>query len=110
MGIKIFSYGVMLLGILIVLLGVMIWKKQKVTLINGRSNIKMKEEDLKKYTESIGKAYIILGLTTVAMLILMQAASDTVHFIGFVIWIFGFIISIVKIIRTQHKYKTGIWK
>lgn len=108
MGIKIFSYGVMLLGILIILLGMMIWKKQKVTLINGRSDIKMKEEDLKKYTESIGKAYIIVGLATVIMIILIQVASDAFRFIGFIIWILGFVISIAKIIRTQHKYKTGI--
>ena len=110
MGMKIFSYGVMLLGLLIILLGVMIWKKQKVTLINGRSDIKMKEGDLKKYTESIGKAYIILGIATVIMLILMQVASGTFRFIGFITWILGFVISVAKIIRTQHKYKTGIWK
>lgn len=110
MGIKIFSYGVMLLGILIILLGVMIWKKQKITLINGRHDINMKKEDIKKYTESIGKAYIILGLATMIMLILKLTDSDNLHFIGFIIWILGFGISIVKIVRTQHKYKAGIWK
>lgn len=109
MGISIFSYIPILLGVLSILFGVIIWKKQKITLIHGNSNTNIKKEDLKGYTESIGKSYIILGISMFTLIILRITDNDIYDFICFILWMLGFVTAIVNIIKTQKKYKTGIW-
>lgn len=110
MGAIIFSYGIVVLGFSIILVGIMIWKKQNVNLIHGKNKIDIKNEDIKEYTESIGKSYIILGFATLTVVILRITDNDLYDFIAFIAWILGFIIGMVKFVRTEKKYKTGIWK
>lgn len=109
MGIIIFLYVPILLGVVSILLGVIIWKKQKITLIHRNNNTNMKKEDLKVYTECIGKSYIIMGISMFTLMILKLTDNDIYDFIGFILWMLGFFTGIVNIIKTQKKYKTGIW-
>ena len=110
MGIKIFSYSIVVLGGIIILFGAMIWKMQNINLIRCINKIEVKKEDVKEYTESIGKAYIILGLATLTGLILRITDNDLYDFIGFMLWMSGFIIGLTKFVKTEKKYKIGIWK
>ena len=110
MGIKIFSYSIVVLGGFIILFGAMIWKMQNINLIRCINKIEVKKEDVKEYTESIGKAYIILGLATLTGLILRITDNDLYDFIGFMLWMSGFIIGLTKFVKTEKKYKIGIWK
>lgn len=107
---NIFSYVLMLISVLIIVLGLIIWKKQKVSLIRGyNSNKNIKKEDVRGYTESIGKAYILIGIATLTTIMHRLTDNDIYDFIIFIVWIAGTVISIVKIIKTQKKYGTGIW-
>lgn len=103
---NIFSYVLLVVGILMVLLGLIVWKKQKLSLISGYNSRNVKEEDIKDYTEAMGKAYIMLGVT---MLIMEIFELMNLSQYGIIIWIIGFCISLTKITRTQKKYGTGIW-
>lgn len=109
MGMNIFSYVIILLGFSSILLGLIIWKKQKITLIGGYNNRNIKKEDVKGYTESIGKTYIMLGIAMLSLIILRLTDNDIYDCIGFILSMLGFITGIVNIIKTQKKYKTGIW-
>ncbi len=110
MGMKIFNYGILFLGFLIILFGVQIWKNQKIFLIHGNNKVNIKKDDIKEYTESIGKAYIILGISELLVFILGLTDNDIYDFTAFTAGMLGFIISIVNIAKTQKKYKTGIWR
>jgi nitrate reductase NapE component len=110
MGAIIFSYGIVVLGFSIILLGIIIWKKQNINLIHGRNKIDINNEDIKEYTESIGKSYIIIGFATLVGVIIRITDNDLYDFIGFISWMLGIIIGMVKFVRTEKKYKTGIWK
>jgi len=110
MGMNIFSYAIMLLGFSIILLEVIIWKKQKITLIHGNHKTNIKKEDVKEYTKSIGKAHIIMGIATLSIIILRLTNNDIYDYIGLIICLIGFVTSIVKIIKAQKKYRIGIWE
>ena len=109
MGMNIFNYGIILLGVSIVLLGVAIWKNQKISLIHGNNQVNIKKEDIKEYTESIGKAYIMLGISELPVFVLGLTDNDIYDFIALTAGMLGFIMSIIKVVKTQKKYKTGIW-
>ena len=107
MEMDIFSYAIMLFGFLFIVLGLIIWKKQKITLLHGYNNRKVKKEDVKGYTESIGKAHIIMGIAMLLLVITNNA--DNYGFIGTILWMIGLVISLVIIIKTQKKYNAGIF-
>lgn len=106
---NIFSYFIMGVGFLIIIMGIIIWKKQKISLIHLNYKIDIKKEDASDYAESIGKAYIILGSSLLLFIILGLTDNDICYNIGLILWMLGFILSIVKLIKTQKKYKIGIW-
>lgn len=105
----IFSYAIMLFGFLIIVLGLIIWKEQKITLIHGYNSRKVKKEDVKEYTESIGKAYIIIGIAMLSLVIFRITTNNNYEFIGSIVALIGLVISIVIIIKTQKKYNAGIF-
>ncbi|MBD7912061.1 DUF3784 domain-containing protein [Clostridium cibarium] len=104
-----FSFIVILMGFLFSLIGLIIWKKQKITLINGYNNRNVKKEDVKGYTESIGKAYIIMGTTMMILGILGLLNNENYKVVGAIVYMVGVVISIIKFVKTQKKYRTGIW-
>lgn len=108
-GIMLLGFSIILLGVTIILLGVTIWKKQKISLIHGHNQVNIKKEDIKEYTESIGKAYIILGISELPVFVLRLTNNDIYDFIALTAGMLGFIMSMIKIVKTQKKYKTGIW-
>lgn len=106
---KIYDYFLILVQVSICILGLIIWKKQKITLIYGFNSRNVNEEDVKAYTESIGKAHIMIGIATFPLLILRITDNDIYDCIAIILWILGVIKGIGKIIKTQKKYKTGMW-
>lgn len=100
---------VLFLGLLIISLGLIIWKKQKLSLIRSKNKITIKEEDIKGYTESIGKSYIILGISELSMPLNKLFSNDILQFLVFLICTLIFIFSLVKMVKTEKNYKTGMW-
>lgn len=104
-----FSFIIILMGFLFSVIGLIIWKRQKITLINGYNNRNVKKEDVKEYTESIGKSYVIMGSAMMILGVLGMTNNENYKVIGTIVYMIGLIISIVKFAKTQKKYKTGIW-
>lgn len=106
---RIYDYFLILVQVSICILGLIIWKKQNLNLIYGYNSRNVNEEDVKAYTESIGKAHIMMGISTFPLLIIRVTENDIYICIAITAWILGFIKGIGKIIKTQKKYKTGMW-
>lgn len=106
---KIFNYGIILLGVLMILFGVTIWKKEKIYLIHGNNKVNIKKEEIKEYTESIGKAYIILGISELPVFVLGLTNNDIYDYTSLIVSLLLFIMGMIKIVKTQKRYKTGIW-
>ena len=78
-------------------------------MIHGYNVTNVKKENIKGYAGSIGKTYIIIGITMLTLLIFVITNNDNYECIGTIVFMVGFVIAIVIIIKTQKKYKFGIW-
>lgn len=105
---NIFSYIIIVFGFIFILLGFIIWKRQKLAYTFDSNSKNVKNEDLKEYTESYGKAYIIMGFSLL-LLVISEIKDNNYSIIVFILWLITFIYSMVKIIKIQKKYKTGIF-
>lgn len=98
---------IIFIGIIFIILGILIWKKQKISLFN--KNINIDEKNIIEYSKSIGKSYIIIGLSTFMLGGESITDNEILRCILPVIWILAFSASLVKVNKTQKKYKVGIW-
>jgi len=110
MGKGILFYVIILFGVLLIVYGLILWKKQKVNLLVGYNSRNIKKEDIKGYTRSMGISYIIMGISILPLGILSLTNNDNYVVIGTMVWLVGFIISQVININTQKKYNAGIFK
>lgn len=92
-------------GLLLLCLGTLIWKKEKIDLIHNYHHKKVKKEDCKKYTNSMGKGIIIIGIGTVVQGILYLFLPSVCWGYFIVCFLIGFII----IIRAQIIYNKGLF-
>ena len=94
-----------LIGLLLCYLGFRIWKKQQITLIHDYHYTKVKEKDIKPYTEQMGKACIIMGG---GMILSSTINLITNTFYGWIVFVILFILGIIKMISAQSKYNGDI--
>lgn len=106
---QIFYYFPILIGISFILLGFIGWNKQKIFLLVDKNKMNVKKEDLKACSESIGKTYIMFGITFLILITIELTDNDIYNFIAFIISILVMIISTIKNIKTHKKYKMGRW-
>lgn len=99
----------LLLGISSILFGLMIWKKQKLSFIHGKNKVNLREEEIKGYTESMGKTYVFWGISILLLPLSTLFNNDIVKFIGMIISSLILTFGFVKMIKTEKKYKTGFW-
>lgn len=92
-------------GLACVVLGVLIWKKQKVSLIHDYHYRNVKKADIPAYTRSIGMGLILIGTG-----ILITGIFDLM---GSPLWwipmLAGFVIGTAVIIIGQKKYNGSIF-
>lgn len=50
------------IGVPLIVLGFIVWKKEKIYLLSSKYKRNMKEENMKEFTESLGKTYIMTGV------------------------------------------------
>lgn len=103
------NYIFLVLGLLFIIQGIIIWKKQMVTLTLDFNSKNVKKEDVKQYTMSFGIAYIIIGiavLLTMMSKVIISRFQDAGYILSFVM----LISAIVIIIKTQVRYKTGLFR
>ena len=81
-------------GVLFIVLGLLIWKKEKITLIHDYHWDRVKEEDKSAYTALIGKGVFIIGVCA--------AVTNTGW--GWLAFTAGFVVSVVLFLRAQFRY------
>jgi calcineurin-like phosphoesterase len=106
---QIFAYCPILIGISLISLGFIGWKKQKIFLNVDKNKIYIKEENIKEFTESIGKTYIVFGISMLIIRVINLTNNDIYNFTALIISMLLMIIGAIKSIRTHKKYKTGLW-
>lgn len=92
-----------LCGLLFLILGYMIWIKEKIELIHDYHYKKVKEEDKKPYTALMGKAVLIIGIGCLVTGILSLFTEYCMIAFGV-----SFGISLIIITYAQFKYNHGI--
>lgn len=92
-------------GVLIIILGLLIWKKQKISLLHGYHYKNVKESDVKAYTKENGKALIIIGIG-----LLLSGVGDLMNImIGWIGFGICFIVGMIMFVKAQKKYNGGIF-
>ena len=95
----------LLTGSILIILGYLIWTKQKISLLHSYHYANVKKEDLKDYGKQMGKGNIVLGISICLMGIFMYLK---LNIIGWIVFTLGFIISIRIFHKAQMKYN-GSW-
>ena len=101
-------FGVLVLtavGLLCVILGLILWRKQKITLLHTYHYQNVRKEDIPAYTRQMGIGLIVIG----AGILGDAAANLTGHTaVGFVLLGAGFVAGFIVMSIAQKKYN-GSW-
>jgi FtsH-binding integral membrane protein len=91
-------------GLLCLVFGLLIWKKQKVSLIHDYHYKNVRKEDIPAYTRLMGIGLILMGvgICTTGFLNLFESAAWWIPMLA------GFIAGFILMNRAQKKYN-GTW-
>ena len=92
-------YG--LVGLLLLALGWMIWKKERIDLLHDYHRNRVSEEDKKRFCTLCGMGIGIIGLGTLLTAVLFAVTGKLWSLFAFVL---GFLVGIVMLIGTMLKY------
>ena len=90
-----------LVGVLLLIMGYMIWKKEKITLLHDYHYDKVSEEDKKVFCALSGKGIVVIGIGLLLSAVLVEINETMWSFIPMVI---GFVIGIGMLICAGNKY------
>lgn len=96
----------LVIGSLFVFLGWRIWKKEQITLIHDYHYTKVKEADKKRYTETMGKAMVLMGIGMYLTGIIDFMSGTMYGWVAFGICFTG---GLIIMAFAQHKYNHGIF-
>ena len=88
-------------GILCLVLGYLIWIKEKITLLHNYHYSRVKEDDKKAFCRLSGIGVIAVGIGALVSAVLILITDSALSFIGFGI---GFAVGIAMLIYAGRKY------
>ena len=91
----------MAVGILCIILGLILWKKQKISLVHDYHCRKVKKEDIPAYTRLMGIGLLLIGIGCCLTGIINLAFKTGAGWIAFVA---GFIAGILQMNKAQKTY------
>lgn len=95
-------------GVLLVVLGYLIWIKEKISLIHAYHYANVKDTDKKAYTALVGKSVVTIGagiiLNGIARMIIPMLKNGNMLVFGVL-----FVIGMVMFVYAQMKYNHGIF-
>ena len=91
-------------GIIMIVLGLIVWKKQKTSLVHDYHCTKVSAENVEKYCATMGKGIILIGAGLIGCGVINYFAS---MIYGFSILAVSFIIAFVIMGKAQKKYNGG---
>ena len=91
-------------GALLIVLGLLLWKKQKITLLHDYHYKHVKKEDIPAYTRQMGMGLIIIGagICITGLVSLVNSPLWWVSLAG------GFVLGIILMYRAQKKYNGSV--
>ncbi len=94
------------IGGLLISLGYLIWKKEKINLIHSYHYTRVANSDKSAYTEKMGKGIILIGIGC-ALTGLICFITNT--FYGWFLFVLFFVWGFVIIGKAQKKYNGGLF-
>lgn len=101
---EILSYGIV--GIVLIIFGVLTWKKQTVVFLHSYHYKNVKEEEIPEYTKRMGIGQIIIGITFCLTALLRLLAKRTLSWGVFAI---GLAVGVVFILKAQSKHNGSLF-
>lgn len=92
-------------GLILSALGLLIWKKQDVSILHSYHHKNVKKEDLPAYTQQMGIGQIVAGLGLCLTGVLRLFMKSFVSWIGVIV---GLVIGFAIMHKAQMKYN-GTW-
>ena len=93
-------------GLLFLVLGLQLWIKHKISLVNEYHTRNVKEADVPAYTRSMGIALLLIGagcLLTGALAFGLEQPAGWAAFPA------GFVAGLILMLRAQKKYNGGLF-
>ena len=88
-------------GVLLTVLGLLIWKKEKISLLHDYHYDKVKKEDKKAFCTLSGIGVLLVGAGLLVTAVILAFTVSALSFIAFCI---GFIAGILLLIIAGNKY------
>ena len=85
-------------------LGLLIWKKQKISILHDYHYKNVKKSDIPAYTKQVGIGLIIIGLGIIITGLLNLAHSS----LWWLSLLAGFVIGLIILYRAQKKYNRSV--
>ena len=90
-----------LVGLLLCIFGLLIWKKEKISLLHDYHYNKVKEENKKVFCTLSGIGILIIGISLLVTAVILAFTDSALSFIAFGV---GFIAGILLLIFAGNKY------
>ena len=90
-----------LVGIVLIILGYMVWKKEKISLFHDYHYDKVSEEDKKAFCTISGIGVVLIGIGLFITAIIIGITDSMRSFIPFAI---GFVVGLIMLIYAGIKY------
>ncbi len=88
-------------GFVLILLGYMVWKKEKISLFHDYHYDKVSEEDKKAFCTISGIGVVLIGIGLFITSIIIGITNSMWSFIPFVV---GFVVGLIMLIYSGIKY------
>ena len=90
-----------LVGLVFLILGYLIWKKEKISLLHDYHYNKVSSEDKKAFCEMSGKGVFVIGIGLESAAVIIGITDSPWSFIPFVV---SFIIGLTMLIKAGSRY------
>ena len=100
-------FGVIVLfavGALCVVLGLILWKKQKISLVHDYQHQNVREEDVPAYCRLVGIGLIVIGVGIALDGVANLVCRESLGYLALAAWIIG---GIIVMHRAQMQYNGG---
>ena len=90
-----------LIGIICIILGYLMWKKEKISLLHSYHYDKVSEEDKKAFCAISGIGILFIGIGLLVTGIIIGITDSALSFIAFAV---GFVVGLVMLIYAGARY------
>ncbi len=93
-----------LIGAMLAIIGIIIWKKKKISLLHSYHYHNVKKEDVSPYCSLIGKGLCLMGIGFIVGGVVSFLTNSAV---GIIVVAIAFAISLIVMNKAQKKYNGG---